>query len=103
MPPGFGVGDHQMFVVDVCTQLIVGASPPKVVRIAARRLNTTVPHVSERYMAKLEQLTEEHRLNSGLINTASSGLSKDLLRWKVNILTRKAMTICSVRNGSAGE
>ena len=84
MPAGFGVGDHRMFVVDFRTQSIVGASPPKVVRVAARRLNTAIPRVAERYVAKLEQLTEEHRLNSRLIKVASSGQSKDLVCWKIN-------------------
>ena len=84
MPAGFGVGDHRLFVVDFRTQSIVGASPPKVVRVAARRLNTSIPHVAERYVSMLERLTEEHRLNSRLIKVASSGRSKDLVRWKVN-------------------
>ena len=60
-----------VFVVDFRTQSIVGASPPKVVRVAARRLNTTIPHVAEKCMAKLEQLMEEHHLNSRLIIVAS--------------------------------
>ena len=50
MPAGFGVGDHRMFVVDFRTQPLVGASPLKVVRMAARRLNTTIPHIAEKYL-----------------------------------------------------
>jgi hypothetical protein len=84
MPSGFGVGDHRLFVVDFCTQSLVGASPPKVVRVAGRRLNTSIPHVAERYVAMLERLTEEHRLNSWLIKVALLGQSKELVRWKVN-------------------
>jgi hypothetical protein len=57
MPAGFGVGDHRMFIVDFATQSIVGASPPKVVRVAARRLNTTIPHVAEKYVSLLEKKT----------------------------------------------
>ena len=37
------------------------------VRVAARRLNTTIPHVAEKYVSMLEKKTEEHRLNSRLI------------------------------------
>jgi hypothetical protein len=47
MPAGFGVGNHRMFVVDFRTQTLVGASPLKAVRVAARRLNTMIPHVAE--------------------------------------------------------
>jgi hypothetical protein len=35
MPAGYGVGDHRLFVVDFRLQSLVGASPPKVVRVAA--------------------------------------------------------------------
>jgi hypothetical protein len=89
MPAGFGVGDHQMFVIDVRTQSIVGGSPPKVAKMAARRLNTTIPHVAERYVATLEQLTEAHHLNSRLITVASSGLNKDLVRWNINKIDKE--------------
>ena len=60
MPAGFGVGDHRMFVVDFRLQSLVGATPPKVVRIAARRLNTTIPNVAERYVTILEELFLTH-------------------------------------------
>jgi hypothetical protein len=90
MPAGFGVGDHRMFVVDFRTQSLVGSSPPKVVRMAARRLNTKIPRVAERYVTTLERLTEEHRLNSRLITVASSGLSKELVRWHINKIDQEA-------------
>jgi hypothetical protein len=35
MPAGYGIGDHRLFVVDFRLQSLVGASPPKVVRVAA--------------------------------------------------------------------
>ena len=73
MPAGFGVGDHRMFVVDFRLQSLVGASPPKVVRVAARRLNTKIPLVAERYVRKLEELFLSHRLNSRLVSVGSSG------------------------------
>ena len=84
MPAGFGVGDHRMFVVDFRLQSLVGASPPKVVRVAARQLNTAIPHVAERYVKKLEDLFLKHRLNSRLIKMEASSKSKDLVRWKTN-------------------
>lgn len=56
-----------MFVVDVRLQSLVGASLPKVVRVAARRLNMSIPHVAERYVEKLEDPYVSHRLNSRLV------------------------------------
>jgi hypothetical protein len=35
MPAGYGIGDHRLVVVDFRLQSLVGASPPKVVRVAA--------------------------------------------------------------------
>eukprot|EP00804_Cyclotella_cryptica_P008377 CCRYP_003904-RA/>CCRYP_003904-RA protein AED:0.21 eAED:-0.09 QI:0/-1/0/1/-1/0/1/0/164 len=104
MPAGFGVSNHRMFVLDIRTQSIVGSSPPKVVRMAARRLNTTIPHVAERYVAMLERLTEEHRLNSRFITVASSGLTSDLVWWNVNKIDKESIMItCGAPNGSVGK
>jgi hypothetical protein len=43
MPAGYGIGDHQLFVVDFVATDIIGNSPPKVVRPASRCLNTKIP------------------------------------------------------------
>ena len=43
MPAGYGIGDHRLFVVDFLTSSLVGMSPPKIVRAAARRLNNKIP------------------------------------------------------------
>ena len=90
MPAGFGVGDHRMFVVDFRLQSLVSASPPKVVRIAARRLNTTIPYVAERYVQKLEELFLSHRLNSRLVDVEANSQSKDLVRWKANKIDQES-------------
>jgi hypothetical protein len=79
-----------MFVIDIWTQWITGSSPPKVVRMTARRLNTTIPHVAEKYVNMLERLTEEHRLNSRHITVASSGVTTDLVRWNVNKIDKES-------------
>jgi hypothetical protein len=75
MPAGFGVSDHRMFVVQFWLQSLVGASPPKVVRVAARQLNTTIPHVAERYVKRLEDLYISHHVNSRLIKAETSSSS----------------------------
>ena len=43
MPAGYGVGDHHLFIINFLTSSLVGASPPLIVRAAARRLNTKIP------------------------------------------------------------
>ena len=62
MPVGYGVGDHRMFVIDLLTSSLIGCNPPKIVRAAARRLNTVIPGVEDKYVTMLEDLMEHHRL-----------------------------------------
>ncbi|KAL7554491.1 hypothetical protein ACHAWF_018525 [Thalassiosira exigua] len=54
MPAGYGVGDHWLFVIDFVTASLVGSPPPRVVRSGARRLNSNVESVVQRYEDKLE-------------------------------------------------
>lgn len=63
----FGVGDHRLFQIDFKLESIVGASPPKIVRAAARRLDTKIPGVAKRYNKELEQLYIRHKVNSRLV------------------------------------
>jgi hypothetical protein len=58
MPCGFGVGDHRLFVVDIRTESLVGAKPPRVIRAGARILNTKLPHV--KYIDVLERELRSH-------------------------------------------
>ena len=43
MPVGYGVGDHRLFIIDFLKSFLVGASPPRIVQSAARRLNSRIP------------------------------------------------------------
>ena len=54
MPCGYGVGDHRLFVVDFRTSSLIGAAPPRVIRSAARRLNTAIHRTEARYNDNLE-------------------------------------------------
>ena len=54
MPVGYGIGDHRMFIVDFLTSSLIGASPPRIVRAAARRLNTDIQGTEESYNDKLD-------------------------------------------------
>ncbi len=62
MPCGYGIGDHRLFVIDFLTSSLVGDSPLKVLRPAARRLNTRIPKVAESYSLRLEEIIVKHKL-----------------------------------------
>ena len=62
MPVGYGVGDHRLFIVDFLKSCLVGACPPHIIRAAARRLNSRIPNVAEKYSEIFEQLVIEHKL-----------------------------------------
>ena len=50
MPAGYGVGDHGLCVVDILTLSLIGHDPPKIVKAAARRLNTTIPKAETNHL-----------------------------------------------------
>ena len=62
MPAGYGIGDHRLFIVDIVAASLIGEEPPRIQRPAARRLNTRLPHVAERYAANYERNVIRHRL-----------------------------------------
>ena len=60
MPAGYGVGNHRLFVVDFKTTSPIGATPPKIVRAAARKLNTNIPQAAEKHNAHFEKNVRSH-------------------------------------------
>ena len=56
------IGDHLLFVIDILTSSLIGHNPPKIVRAAARRLNTTIPSAVDNYVGRLEDLIVDHKL-----------------------------------------
>ena len=62
MPAGYGIGEHRLFMVDFLTSSLVGTSPPKIVRVAARRLNTRIPSAKRKYVSKMESLLVDHKI-----------------------------------------
>ena len=62
MPAGYRIGDHHLFVVDFLTLSLVGTLPPKIVRTAARRLNTRIPSTERKYVSKIESLLVDHNI-----------------------------------------
>ena len=65
---------------------MVGVTPPKIVRIAARQLNNKIPHVAEKYQEVLEGKIIEHKLNSRLVQSDKEGSGVCGVRRKVNIV-----------------
>ena len=49
MPAGYGIGNHRLFVINFLMMDIIGKSPPRIVRLASRRLNTKIPKVVVEY------------------------------------------------------
>ena len=54
MPAGYGIGDHRLFIVDFVLSSLIGDTTIHIQRPAARRLNTRLPNVAERYAALYE-------------------------------------------------
>ena len=75
--------DHRLFVVDILTLSLVGYDPPKIVRAAARRLNTTIPKAETNYLHKMESLVIKHRIVERLNRADFTSKSKESL--KINL------------------
>ena len=61
MPVGYGVGDHQLFIINFLKSCLVGASPPSIVWLAAMRINLRIPAAAEDYSHRFEHLVLEHK------------------------------------------
>ena len=59
MPVGYGVGDHRLFVIGFLTLSLVGTSPPRIVREAARHLNMKIPGCAGKYTEKVDDLRHQ--------------------------------------------
>lgn len=55
LPIGYGVGDHQMSVLDITNCTMVGADHPTIQRPPHQQLTTKSPQTVERYNYLLEQ------------------------------------------------
>ena len=62
IPVGYGVGDHRLFIIDFMKYCLVGASPPSIVRSAARRLNLRIPAAADDYSDRFKHMVIEHKL-----------------------------------------
>ena len=63
MPTRYGVGDHQMFVVDMQEELLIGQATFWVVRGESRRLNMKVSSAATaNYVQGLEESLQRHKI-----------------------------------------
>ena len=53
IPVGYGVGDHQLFLVDFTAASFIVKHPPTIGRSAARKLNTRIECCADGYNADL--------------------------------------------------
>jgi hypothetical protein len=90
MPAGFGVGDHGLFQVDFRATSLVGAAPPKIVRVPSRRLNTKIPRVEQKYNQLLETQFVEHRMNTRLLKASDSSNSVREVKEKVDCIDEES-------------
>ncbi len=58
----YGVGDHQMFVLDIILESLIGKRPTKIVRPASCRLNSKISHCIDAYNKSLEDNIVRHCL-----------------------------------------
>ena len=86
MPAGYGIGDHRAFVLDFLTSSLVGQTPPKIVRAAARRLNTAIHRAASNYVGRLEDLIVDHKLIERVCKAHESSKSKEKLKQKLDII-----------------
>jgi hypothetical protein len=86
MPCGLDVGDHRLFIVDIRTDSIVGVKPPRVIRAAARRLNTKIPRVMEKYVDLLEKELLSHRVPQRIRAAAQSSIHPAVVKERTDVI-----------------
>ncbi len=92
MPAGYGIGDHQLFIIDLMAADIIGSAPPKVVRPASRWLNTKLPRVAATYSWLLEEKIIKHRLIERVGKAHSKSQSTRSLERRLNRLNKELGT-----------
>jgi hypothetical protein len=75
MPFGFGVGNHQAFILDIPLELLVGVNPVKTVRSVSHHLNSRLPKCGQAYVDSLEANIIQHCLLERLYNAHTGGYS----------------------------
>ena len=95
MSVGYGLGYHRLFIINFMKSCLVGASPPSIVRSAARRLNLRIPAAAEDYSDRFEHLVPEHKLIERLGKAHElSSVAKILKQSSIHVPLLGARLIC---------
>ncbi len=84
MPIGYGVGDHQAFIMDISILSMVGRNPQPIKRLTARRLNTRIPRCAETYNRILENQVRHHRIIDRLNKVHQQGGTPETIQKKLD-------------------
>ena len=71
-------------MLDFLTSSLIGYDPPKIVRAAARRLNTGIPTAERNYINRMEELITQHRIVERVGLTHENSTSKASLKIKLD-------------------
>jgi hypothetical protein len=89
MPAGYRIGDHRLFVLDICASDVVSHTLPTPKRAESRRLNTRLPHVAQNYAQLLDQQVVRHNLIPWMEALAASNLPRKKTTDAINKLDRE--------------
>jgi hypothetical protein len=84
MPAGYGIGDHQLFVLDFVTSSLIGLAPKKIVQPQARRLNCKILGAVKSYNTWLEEKILHHCLLERVGKVHDSDLPQEEKKHHLN-------------------
>jgi hypothetical protein len=84
MPTGYGLGDHQLFIIDIHTSTLVGTGPPRLRQASSRWLNTRLPHIMTKYNKSIEENILQHHLIEKLGKADSQSNSMEEIQSRIN-------------------
>ena len=84
IPAGYGIGDHRLFVLEFLTSSLIGHDTPKILRAAAKRLNTNIPSGELYYINRLEELITTHKIVERVGQVHENSTSKASLKIKLD-------------------
>jgi hypothetical protein len=86
MPAGYGIEDHQLFVINFALKDIIRTNPPKIISPASRRLNTKLPCIAAEYSRLLEEKIIKHHLIKRVGKAHVSSRSRQSFTKRLNWL-----------------
>ena len=84
MPVYYGLGDHQLFVVDFLRLLLIWLSPRKIVWHLSCCLNTRPVATTEWFLDKFEQNMIKHKLLKYISDAHEYGTPKKIIQERLD-------------------